>query len=82
MDIPVGWTLDDIACTSRDSTSDIGVFTPGETAIDVNLAVGDLDIGGNEVQFIVAPGNDVRCTFTDESPPRPLIFRNGLETVP
>lgn len=71
-----------------------GLIQIREQNLPPNWSISDVDctsttggtnfnyIGGDEVQFFIAPGDDVRCTFTNESPPNPLIFRDGLETVP
>ncbi|QPC83748.1 hypothetical protein G4Y79_05055 [Phototrophicus methaneseepsis] len=41
LQIPANWTLSDLTCTSRDGTSTIGTFIPGETSLDFTLASGD-----------------------------------------
>ncbi|MCB1714941.1 MAG: hypothetical protein KDK05_07385, partial [Candidatus Competibacteraceae bacterium] len=49
LDLPAGWTLDDLSCTSEEGTSTIGTFTPGDTSLEVDLAAGD----------------GVQCSFTN-----------------
>lgn len=53
--IPEGWTLDNIVCTSINGTSIISTFTAGDTSLDIDLA----------------PGDRVDCTLTNSFPPPP-----------
>lgn len=55
VNIPEGWTLDDISCTSNKGTSTIGTFDANAGTLDVELAEGD----------------QVDCVFTNSFTPPP-----------